>query len=68
MTSPSHGLLAAQAGYLLPLEALQSGAGFYLGTADQEGPVSRESVEYFPSLEAAKSALSTGTWTQRDHP
>ena len=61
------GLLAADAGYRLPLEVLQSAAGFYLGTADQEGPVSRESVEYFPTREAAVQALETGQWNQRDH-
>ena len=61
------GRLAANAGYRLPLEVLQSAAGFYLGTADQEGPVSRESVEYFPCREAAAQALETGQWNQRDH-
>lgn len=61
------GRLAAQSGYRLPLEVLQSANGFYLGTADEEGPVSRESEEYFPSFEAASQALNTGAWTQRDH-
>jgi hypothetical protein len=49
----------------LPLQALESRAGFYLGTADREGPVTRESVEYFPDREAAERALVKGEWTQR---
>lgn len=61
------GRLAAQSGYRLPLEVLQSANGFYLGTADQEGPVSRESMEYFPTRQAADKALESGQWTQRDH-
>ncbi len=65
------GYLAQQAGYRLPLQVLQSGAGFYIGTADEEGPVSRESVEYWPLRQLAEDALSGKTpdaWTQRDHP
>ena len=52
----------------LPLQSLQSGAGFYLGTADREGPVTRESVEYFTDREAAERALKMGNWTQRQEP
>lgn len=58
------GLLALQAGELLPLEILQSQAGFYLGTA-REGLFSRESNEYFPTREAAERAKAFGDWTQR---
>ena len=61
------GLLAAHAGKRLPLQVLRSAAGLYLGTYD-DGPVSRESVEYFPTHEAARHALETGAWTQRQHP
>lgn len=52
----------------LPLQARQSAAGYFIGTADHNGPVSRESVEYFRSYEAAERALSTGHWQQRLHP
>lgn len=62
------GFLAGQAGYQLPLEVLQSGAGFYIGTRDQGGPVSRESQEYFPDEQAAQQSLELGRWTQREHP
>lgn len=51
--------------FRLPLEVLRSAAGFYIGTACDGIPVSRESVEYFRSREAALSALATGAWTQR---
>lgn len=53
------------AGTFLPLEVLRSAAGHYIGTRDAEGPVSRESTEYFRSVEAARRALETGSWTQR---
>lgn len=52
----------------LPLQVRQSAAGYFIGTADDNGPVSRESVEYFRSYEAAEQALSTGHWQQRLHP
>lgn len=52
----------------LPLQVLQSAAGFYIGTADEGGPVSRESAEYFGSRQKASLALEKGTWTQRDEP
>src|SRR3546814_20265824 len=44
-------------GKFLPLEVLQSAAGHYIGTRDTEGPVSRESREYFRSYDAAQRAL-----------
>jgi hypothetical protein len=55
-------------GKKLEVQVLQSQRGFYIGTMDNEGPVSRESVEYFKTREAASLALSSGTWTQRDEP
>lgn len=65
--SSSTGLLAAEfAGLSLPLQVLRSGAGFYIGTANEMGSVSRESVEYFASAELAERALEQGTWSQRE--
>lgn len=52
----------------LPLQVRHSAAGHYIGTADEDGPVSRESVEYFRSHRAADHALATGRWQQRIHP
>jgi hypothetical protein len=52
----------------LPLQVLESRAGFYIGTADEDGPCSRESVEYFSSHDCAQQALSNGLWTQKDEP
>lgn len=48
-----------------PLQILRSAAGFYIGTADELGPLTRESEEYFPTAEAAEKALETHSWTQR---
>jgi hypothetical protein len=67
-TAATCGSLAlASVGKRLPLQVLRSAAGHYIGTFD-DGPVSRESVEYFPTREAARHALETGAWTQRQHP
>ena len=55
-------------GVRLPLQVLQSQAGFYIGTAHNYGPCSRESHEYFPTRVAAEQALSDDDWTQRNHP
>jgi hypothetical protein len=63
-----YGLLASKAGYRLPIEVLQSAAGYYIGTIDNRGPVSRESVEYFETQRHALEALAMNNWTQRDHP
>lgn len=57
----------------LPLQVLESAAGFYIGTADEEGPCSRESLEYFPTHEAGTKALEAGKgvpggWTQKETP
>ena len=81
LASASMPLSAAQAraeaiGYLalactgkrLPLQVHHSAAGHYIGTADADGPVSRESVEYFRSQHAADHTLATGRWQQRTHP
>ena len=57
--------MMAEAG-LTPLQVLRSAAGHYIGTFDG-GPVTRESVEYFPTDETARHALETGAWTQRRH-
>lgn len=66
-TIVSGGLLAAKfAGLSLPLRVLRSDAGFYIGTANEEGPVSRESVEYFATAELAERALEQGSWSQRE--
>lgn len=53
----------------LPLTVLKSAAGFYIGTEDDDGPVSRESEEYWPTKEAAEKALEGvegHAWTQRN--
>jgi hypothetical protein len=64
-----HGKLAQQVcGMELPLQVLGSQAGYYIGTTDECGPYSRESVEYFPTKEAAFAALETGEWTQKTTP
>ncbi|ALZ24369.1 TPA: hypothetical protein P7236_003301 [Pseudomonas aeruginosa] len=67
-TGPSGLLALAYVGKSLPLQVLCSAAGHYIGTFDDDGPVSRESVEYFPSHEAARHALETSAWTQRQYP
>ena len=60
--------LAAQAGYNLSPAVLKSQAGYYIGTFDfNAGPVSRESVRYWPTKQAAQAALDTGVWAQRQH-
>lgn len=44
-TPHGQGLLALEyCGKRLPLQVLQSAAGFYIGTMDDDGPCSRESV------------------------
>lgn len=66
-----YGRLAHEAGYRLPLQVLKSVKGFYLGTVSDEGPVSRESQEYWVTEEAAEGALAGQEgvdWTQRGEP
>ena len=66
LTNPHFGALAwRHTGKRLPLHVLRSVAGYYIGTADDEGPISRESVEYFPTRDLAERALVAGGWTQR---
>jgi hypothetical protein len=62
------GHLAGQCGKKLPLQVLQSNAGYYIGTQTENGPFSRESIEYFRKHGDAESALATGEWTQKLHP
>lgn len=59
------GVLSAKLGHPLVLDVYRSASGFYLGTWDHEGPYTRESVEYWPSREAAEQALTHHRWTQR---
>lgn len=65
-----YGALAQEwCGVRLPLAVCRSAAGFYIGTCDPEsGPVSRESVEYWPTEAAAQYALHNDLWTQREYP
>lgn len=65
----SFGLLAQEyCNIQLPLQVLKSNAGFYIGTADDAGPCSRESVEYFTTQAKAQQALDDGVWTQKETP
>lgn len=69
MKKDRYGILAAEGGFAdLPLEALKSAAGWYIGTRASGLPVSRESVEYFDTEQEARSALDSGAWTQRRNP
>ena len=52
----------------LPLEVLRSAAGWYIGTMSEDGPCSRESVEYWKTEVAAQAALENGKWTQKETP
>ncbi len=61
-------LALAYTGKRLPLQVRHSAAGHYIGTSDEDGPASRESVEYFRSQHAADQALAKGRWQQRIHP
>ena len=64
-----YGVLAKKAGYKLPLQVLNSYAGWYIGTFSlQLGPVSRESVEYWRTEDEAEKAMESGDWTQRPNP
>lgn len=71
LANPPIGKLAEQDfGVRLPLTVLESQKGFFLGTIDEEGPVSRESVEYWTEEADAIAALKTSNtdtqaWTQR---
>ncbi len=60
-------MISRRFGFNLPLQVLRSANGYYIGTANDDGPVSRESVEYWDSLQAAADALKNQRWTQRQH-
>lgn len=50
----------------LPLQVLESGAGFYIGTFCPDcGPNTRESERYWRKREQAQTALDTGKWVPR---
>lgn len=66
-TGVKYGVLAAQCGELLPMQVLQSGAGFYLGTCTERGPFTRESHESWRTACQADTAWRKGRWTQKDH-
>ena len=55
-------------GLSLPIQVCESGAGFYVGTQNDTGPVSRESAEYFSNEEEAINAIKYHSWTQRQEP
>lgn len=61
-------MISRRFGFKLPLQVLRSTNGFYIGTENDNGPVSRESVEYWTSLKDAAEALKNGTFTQRENP
>lgn len=52
----------------LHTQVLRSNAGYYIGTADEEGPCSRESAEYWSSHHEAQLAMEKELWTQRETP
>ena len=62
------GVLAARAGFDLPIRVLSSCAGYYIGTfSETHGVVSRES-QYFDKQIDAEKALRNQSWIQRKHP
>jgi hypothetical protein len=64
-TTPFGYLAALSNGPKLPLQVLKSRAGFYIGTCTNDGPYSRESVEYWATESQAALALVENSWTQR---
>lgn len=64
-TTPFGYLAALSNGPKLPLQVLKSRAGFYIGTCTNDGPYSRESVEYWTTESQAALALVENSWTQR---
>ena len=62
------GQLAKAGGVILPLQVMKSAAGYYLGTAEDGFPYSRESAEYWRTAEEAGEALASGKWHQRQMP
>ena len=67
-TGPYGFLAFTYTGRKLPLQVLQSQAGYYIGTASEDGPCSRESEEYWRTATKAQRALDTDDWTQRPTP
>ncbi|WP_208950413.1 hypothetical protein [Rahnella sp. ChDrAdgB13] len=57
-------LALACCGKKIPIEVMRSRAGFYLGTSENAEPLSRESVEYWPTQGEAEDALRNGYWSQ----
>lgn len=56
-------------GELWKLQVCKSGAGWYIGVIDpQQGPLSRESQDYFGSEQEARKLLATGMWMQKPTP
>jgi len=52
----------------LPLQVLRSAAGYYIGTASEDGPCSRESSQYYRYHLDACNALQSGNWSQKLYP
>jgi len=61
-------MISRRFGFNLPLQVLCSAKGFYIGTANEHGPVSRESVEYWKTMKEAALALEKDNFTQRVNP
>ena len=59
-----YGFIAKNLGLNLPLQALKSNRGWYIGTTYEGQPFSRESVEYYPTKDAALAAIASGDFTQ----
>ena len=59
------GKLAASCGFNLPVQVMQSAAGYYLGTTESGLPMTRESAEYWATSQEASGALESGNWTQK---
>lgn len=51
-------------GVRLPLEVLRSNAGYYIGTTDEDGPVSRESLMYYGTYKEANEDLNSNSFLQ----
>lgn len=47
------------------VQVLRSGAGWYIGTADEEGPYCRCSVEYYRTEAEAEQELAQMCFTER---
>ena len=68
MTEKLGKLALEYCGRKLPIQVMKSQAGYYIGTCSDEGPCSRESVEYYRKESDANTALANSSWTQRDNP